>query len=528
MSLCFSSLPCTTHYLLVFLTMSSLFTSNIHGLKAPFRPKDMLPLLPKSVSWPILNSLHSAVDILPTFVGAVSSPNDIVEWKGACFYKNRAWMVFHNKSKTEFGGGTLHIKVSNAHSWTCMDLYIFATPYRVTWDYYFLGREHTLEFKQWEGKAEYEYVKHKGVSIFLMEAGMLGTLQALWDVFPLFTNTGWSESSNIDFLEKNMGASFVKRPEPWVTNISFDDIQSGDFLALSKIRGLWGAFETLEKWVTGAYAGHTSVCLKDSEGKLWVAESGHENEEGQYIIVILPWDEWILSQDDSNSHIALLPLHPDLRAKFNETAAWEYALSMAGKPYGFHNLIFSWIDTIDGNYPPPLDAHLVASVMTVWNQLQPDYAANIWNEALNKRLGTQGLSLPEILVETERRGTSFDELLTIPEQDNWVYSDGLSTSCIAFVLEMYKEAGIFGPLASSIQVTEFTIKDAYTLKFFENNSSRLPKWCNNDGDPVKLPFCQIKGKYRMELPEYNTMELYSHMNERCPSLPPKYYRPEGC
>ncbi|GMP65385.1 hypothetical protein CsSME_00026199 [Camellia sinensis var. sinensis] len=73
-----------------------------------------------------------------------------------------------------------------------------------------------------------------------------------------------------------------------------------------------------------------------------------------------------------------------------------------------------------------------------------------------------------------------------------------------------------------------SIKDAYTLKFFKNNSSCLPKWCNNDGDPVKLPFCQIKGKYQMELPEYNTMELYSHMNERCPSLPPKYYRPEGC
>ncbi|GMP65384.1 hypothetical protein CsSME_00026199 [Camellia sinensis var. sinensis] len=79
----------------------------------------------------------------------------------------------------------------------------------------------------------------------------------------------------------------------------------------------------------------------------------------------------------------------------------------------------------------------------------------------------------------------------------------------------------WNPVASTL------IKDAYTLKFFKNNSSCLPKWCNNDGDPVKLPFCQIKGKYQMELPEYNTMELYSHMNERCPSLPPKYYRPEG-
>jgi len=244
----------------------------------------------------------------------------------------------------------------------------------------------------------------------------------------------------------------------------------------------------------------------------------------------LPWDEWWnfeLTTDDSNPHIALLPLHPDVRAKFNETAAWEYALSMSDKPYGYHNMIFSWIDTIDGNFPPPLDAHVVASVMTVWSRLQPDYAANMWNEALNKRLGTQDLALPEILVETERRGSSFDELLTIPEQDDWIYSDGKSTSCVALILEMYKEAGLFDPIASSIQVTEFTIKDAYTLNFFETDSRRLPKWCN-DGDTVKLPFCQIKGRYRMELPGYNSVDPYPDMNEKCPSLPPKYNRPKDC
>ena len=76
-----------------------------------------------------------------------------------------------------------------------------------------------------------------------------------------------------------MGATFEARPEPWITNITVDDIHSGDFLALSKIRGRWGGFETLEKWVTGSYAGHSAVCLRDSEGNLWVAESGHENEE---------------------------------------------------------------------------------------------------------------------------------------------------------------------------------------------------------------------------------------------------------
>ncbi|XVE50604.1 hypothetical protein DITRI_Ditri01bG0176700 [Diplodiscus trichospermus] len=515
---------------LQFFLLLFFFFSHVHSVKSPFHPRDVLPLLPRQASWPILNSLNSAVDLLPSFVGSVSSPNHIVNWKGACFYENTAWMEFHNKTGSEFGGGTLHIKVSNAHSWTCMDLYIFATPYRVTWDYYFLSREHTLEIDEWEGRAEYEYVKNKGISIFLMQAGMLGTLTALWDVFPLFTNTAWGENSNIGFLEKHMGASFEVRPQPWVTNITVDDIHSGDFLVISKIRGRWGGFETLEKWVSGSYAGHSAVCLKDSEGKLWIGESGHENEEGEDIIVIMPWDEWWdfeLSKDDSNPHIALLPLHPDVQAKFNETAAWEYALSMAGKPYGYHNMIFSWIDTIDGNYPPPLDAHLVASFMTVWSKMQPEYAANMWNEALNKRLGTQGLDLPDILVETEKNGPSFDKLLTIPEQDDWIYSDGKSASCIAFVLEMYKAAGLFYPIADSIQVTEFTIKDAYTLRFFENNSSRLPKWCN-DADDVKLPYCQILGKYRMELPGYNSIDPYPHMNERCPSMPPKYYRPQNC
>jgi len=40
-----------------------------------------------------------------------------------------------------------------------MDLYVFATPYRITWDYYFSSREHTLKFDSWEEPAELEYVK---------------------------------------------------------------------------------------------------------------------------------------------------------------------------------------------------------------------------------------------------------------------------------------------------------------------------------------------------------------------------------
>lgn len=79
--------------------------------------------------------------------------------------------------------------------------------------------------------------------------------------------------------------------------------------------------------------------------------------------MVIPWDEWweLALKDNSNPQIALLPLHPEIRAKFNSTAAWEYARSMSGKPYGYHNMIFSWIDTVTDNFPPPLDAHLVGS-----------------------------------------------------------------------------------------------------------------------------------------------------------------------
>ena len=60
----------------------------------------------------------------------------------------------------------------------------------------------------------------------------------------------------------------------------------------------------------------------------------------------------------------------------------------------------------------------------------------------------QGLDLPNILVEIEKRGSSFDKVLTIPEQDDWMYNDGKPASCVAFVLEMYKEAGLFDPITT--------------------------------------------------------------------------------
>lgn len=105
-------------FLLLLVSSSRFFSrSNVSGRddaptwKAPFSPADLIPLLPRKAAWPLLRSLRSAVDLLPLFVGAASDDKGALEWKGACFYNNTAWMEFHNKSGSRFGGGTLHIKV---------------------------------------------------------------------------------------------------------------------------------------------------------------------------------------------------------------------------------------------------------------------------------------------------------------------------------------------------------------------------------------------------------------------------------
>jgi hypothetical protein len=43
----------------------------------------------------------------------------------------------------------------------------------------------------------------------------------------------------------------------------------------------------------------------------------------------------------------------------------------------------------------------------------------VWNRALNKRLGTEGLNWPQIIKEATARNMSIGELISIPEKEEW-------------------------------------------------------------------------------------------------------------
>ena len=92
-----------------------------------------------------------------------------------------------------------------------------------------------------------------------------------------------------------------------------------------------------------------------------------------------------------------------------------------------------------------------------------------------------------------------------------------------FVMQLYKAAGLFEGL--EINGNEFTAKDIYQLKIWNENFER-PAACK-EADP-HLKYCQLFGEFRITMPGYNSVAPYSHMNERCPSQPIDYFRPDNC
>lgn len=104
-------------FLLVFSLVWSAVGSGGDAYQTAFHPRDILPLLPGSIALPVLRSFHGAVDLLPQFVGAVSSGNESVVWNGTCFYQNVAYMEYvEPKDEGHKGGGVLHIQVGLVHA----------------------------------------------------------------------------------------------------------------------------------------------------------------------------------------------------------------------------------------------------------------------------------------------------------------------------------------------------------------------------------------------------------------------------
>ena len=117
--------------------------------------------------------------------------------------------------------------------------------------------------------------------------------------------------------------------------------------------------------------------------------------------------------------------------------------------------------------------------------------------------------------------------MAVVEEDGWRYDStqmagGYSYVCSAYVAAMYKAGGL---LDETVQATEFATMDIYIMDLFDTTTP-LPDACVA-ADP-DLPYCQLRGNYRVEMPYYNTITPYEHMFETCEINFPTYARTPGC
>jgi hypothetical protein len=277
---------------------------------------------------------------------------------------------------------------------------------------------------------------------------------------------------------------------------------------------------------TGSHSGHSVAALR-MEGKLYIVESQDAWYFPTHRIQRTLFSEWIQYAENCDFAVVHMPLSEEQRAKFDQASAEKWFYGVEGLPYGYHNFLYSWIDTPEDNLPKLLPVDLVPIVFAIIEKFDKNLTDEFFTQSLNFKLGTKGLDIAGIAAEGAKRGLNVSDVMALTEQDGWKYTgewhDGESMVCSCFVAGLWKAAGLFGDM--EVNAVEFSPKDVYQVDFFAKDVVR-PQACV-DADPDSQ-WCQLLGKYRMDFPGFSKYPAYAHMNDHCPSVAPDFYRPDVC
>jgi hypothetical protein len=193
--------------------------------------------------------------------------------------------------------------------------------------------------------------------------------------------------ANLAFLNHSMNLPLEERP---ITSYNYDEnlVNSGDFFSILRLDGL----DPIIMYATGSHAAHSVMALRMDE-ELYIVESQGAWYWPQAGIQKTPFKQWVEWANNADFNVVHMPLSPVARARFNETAAIEFFKSTEGLPYGYHNFLFGWIDTVDSNLPPLMPAGLIPIILSIFEDFNPATANIFLGQALNKRLGTTGLTI---------------------------------------------------------------------------------------------------------------------------------------
>lgn len=465
-------------------------------------------------------SEHPYFNIIPQWRASVK-PGGSGSWEGNCYAEN-------NAVSTPLEDGKFQITVTSGgkKSLRCYDSYWFITVTGiesvtvdseetvVTWTL----PEDVKESESWDlgqkGVRVLEFLNDKDTTIAnLLETVLLFVPETTQAV------DARSASRNVDFMDAYPHMTMSPRDASSNLPPPAEEVHSGDFFGIIRLDGL----DPMLAWGMGSTTGHTTIAMWFEDG-LYICEStvtdSYWPTNG---IQRTPYDTWLQQALDADFNAVHVPLSAEARASFNETAAREFFRETEGLDYGFYNMLWGWVDTVGDNYPCLPDDYsseclqwaLIETLFAVIDRRAPAVSDLMWNQAWNHRIGSSGLGTSDIYKAAFDQGIDSQIIPTIPEQDTWMYETtrdgqpavGRSMVCCVFVCHMWKAGGLFGD--NEVNCGEFTNVDDYSLAIFDSYS-------------------QILGDYTLTLNEFNSKQMFSHMNEQCASFAPDYERAPDC
>lgn len=494
----------------------------------------------------------------------------IVHTKSHCFTgPTTITLKANDENRDSF---TVNIKTTGSKKSTlCSDFYLLQIGDMLQPHILFFAGDHEYTFKSLTD-FDKSYVEKVGMKPFLFCDSVVNILPDVLKTvglflggigvipspnIPFFGLKPWvmQKKWNVEFIKKSMGFQWQEREK---TSVHIPDkrfIRSGDYFAVTRFDGL----DQIIGYGTGSRSGHSVVAMREGD-EVYIVESQdawywpdkHGLQRTQY-------DEWMQRGQNADFNVIHMPLKKELADIMdqNEAKVWEYFNSVKGMPYGYHNFLFSWIDTEYKNFPKILDIDFVLEAFALIEVISPYVGGLLMRPALNKRLQvkTSAATMPnftmrELMVEIPKAGFKVTELLAHVEDDSWLYpadelypeKDYVQLVCSCFVAMIWKQGGLFKGM--EINAAEFTPRDVYTINFYdEGPSDKNGRFYDKvDGkeygeclknEPKLDKYCQFFGEYVMDFVSqggaYNTVAPYSHMNEKCESIGPDYARtPENC
>jgi hypothetical protein len=466
---------------------------------------------------------------MPELKGRLYKEGDSITYENHCFKQNTMTL-----KSIKDGVLTIELYTKEKASFLCSDVTLFHNAQITHLSNPILPGTHTIKIKDLT-EAQLLEVAVGGLRVFSFCDTFVNTIKSILNTISIFlpqnSNQVFSlnkgnknlrktkeemEEDNLEILKKFAGIEPIKRTGYESTLLDLEPyIQSGDHLGtIQAASGL----STFIQLFSGGRISHSAIALR-MDGQLYVVEA-----EGVGLIKT-PYSDFVKARLNSRTTVAWFPLSPEYRSKFDETKAVNFAKERIGLPYGIKNFVFSLIDLKDRSLPPYMSGEHLLLITSLIEKVKADLAQMVYGYGINKRLGTTDLTIGELGYEAAKQGMSLEDVMVMPELDSWSYVDGESWICSALVAGVYKASGMFDGL--EINAHEFTPNDVYQLAIYDKDfKNTRPDVCKQ-ADPT-LDYCIIVGPYAIHGNGYNSIEPYSHINERCPAIPPYFVRDEGC